>query len=130
MDSADSALKSFFVRLTSPEILAEIIAIVIAGMIAVAGAHAVKEWHKRRGQADVTGTASGRFVEAIVQVAPFFFALVVLAVVRWTLGMAKMHTAVVDTALQLTIALILVRLFVYLLRLSLGGRRTRSMPST
>ena len=32
-----------------------------------------------------------------------------------------MHTAVVDTALQLTIALILVRLGVYLLRLSLGG---------
>src|ERR1700754_2843664 len=121
MDSADSALKSFFVRLTSPEILAEVIAIVIAGMIAVAGAHAVKEWHKRHGQPDAGGTGSGRFLEAIVQVAPFFFALIVLAIVRWTLGMANMHTAVVGIALQLTIALIIVRLFVYLLRLSMGG---------
>jgi small-conductance mechanosensitive channel len=121
MDSADGALKSFFDRLISPEILAEVIAIAIAGMIAVAGAHAVKEWHKRHGPADTGGTGSGRFTEAGVQVAPFFLALIVLAIVRWTLGMANMHTAVVNIALQLTIALILVRLLVYVLRLSLGG---------
>jgi small-conductance mechanosensitive channel len=45
----------------------------------------------------------------------------VLAIVRWTLGKADMHTAVVNIALQLTIALIFVRAGVYLLRLSLGG---------
>ena len=121
MDSADGALKSFFVRLTSPEILAEVIAIVIAGMIAVAGAQAVKEWHKRHGQADTTSPGAGRFIEAAVQVAPFLLALIVLAIVRWVLGMADMHTAVVDIALQLTIALIFIRMGVYLLRLSLGG---------
>jgi small-conductance mechanosensitive channel len=120
MDSADSALKNFFVRLASPEILAEVIAIAIAGMIAVAGAHAVKEWHKRHGSADTTGSAWGYLVEAAVHTAPFLCALVVLAVVRWTLGAAKMHTVVVNIALQLTIALIFVRLGVYLLRLSLG----------
>ena len=122
MDSADSALKSFFVRLASPEILAEVIAIAIASMIAVAGAHAVKEWHKRHAVPE-SGTSSywGHIIEAAVQVAPFFLALVVLAVVRWTLVASNMHTAVVNIALQLTIALILVRAFVYLLRLSLGG---------
>ncbi len=41
--------------------------------------------------------------------------------VRAVLGWADMHTAVVDTALQLTLALIIVRFGVYLLRLSLGG---------
>jgi small-conductance mechanosensitive channel len=60
-------------------------------------------------------------VEGAVQVAPFFLALVLLAIVRWTLGMASMHTVVVNVALQLTIALVCVRAGVYLLRLSLGS---------
>jgi small-conductance mechanosensitive channel len=120
MDSADSALKSFFVRLASPEILAEVIAIAIASMIAMAGARAVREWHKRHGRLDETPSGWGHLIEAAVQVTPFFLALVVLAVVRWTLHFADMHTTVVDVALQLTIALIFVRAAVYVLRLSLG----------
>lgn len=120
MDSADSALKSFFARLTSPEILAEVIAIAIASMIAVAAAQAVRQWHKRHTPSAEGSGAWGHLFEAGVHVAPFFFALIVLAVVRWTLDKADMHTVVVDIALQLTIALIFVRAGVYLLRLSLG----------
>ncbi len=121
MDSADSALKTFFVRIASPEVLAEIIAIVIASLIAVAGAQAVRAWHRRHGAPDSSSSSAARVVEAGVQVAPFFLALVALALVRATLGWLKMHTAVVDIALQLTIALIVVRLCVYLLSVSLGG---------
>jgi small-conductance mechanosensitive channel len=121
MESADSAFKAFFVRITSPEVLAEVIAIVIASLIAVAGAHAVRAWHKRHVPADSTSTGSGRMLEAAVQVAPFLLALMALALVRATLNRLDMHTAVVDIALQLTIALIIVRVGVYVLRLSLGG---------
>ncbi len=121
MDSADSVLRSFVARIASPEILTEVIAIAIASMIALAGAHAVKEWHKRHGRADAGGTASGRLIEGGVQMGPFFLALVLLAIVRWALGLAGMHTEVVNIALQLTIALILVRITVYVLRLLLGG---------
>src|SRR5262249_34823677 len=97
MDSADSALKSFFARLASPEILAEVIAIAIASMIAVAGTHAVRQWHKRHAPPPDSGPTSwNHFIEAGVQVLPFFFALIVLSIVRWTLGMADMHTAVVN----------------------------------
>jgi len=119
MDSADSAFKTFFVRITSPEVLAEVIAIVIASLIAVAGAQAVRAWQKRH--APAADAASGRMLEAAVQVAPFILALVVLALVRATLNWFHMHTAVVDIALQLTIALIIVRLSVFALRQSLGG---------
>ncbi|HEY1283806.1 MAG TPA: mechanosensitive ion channel domain-containing protein [Steroidobacteraceae bacterium] len=121
MDSADSALKTFFVRITSPEVLAEVIAIVIASLIAVAGAQAVRAWQKHHMPADAAASGSGRMLEAAVQVAPFILALMVLALVRATLHWLNMHTAVVDIALQLTIALIIVRLGVYVLRLSLGG---------
>jgi len=121
MDSADSALKTFFVRLASPEILAEIIAIVIASMIAVAGAHAVRAWHRRHEPADATGTGWGRIVEATIIGVPILLALIVLALVRWALALLGMHTAVVDIALQLTIAFVVVRMGVYVVRLMLGG---------
>jgi small-conductance mechanosensitive channel len=121
MDTADSGLKDFFATLASPEVLAEVIAIVIAALIAIAGAHAVRNWHKRHAPPGADAPTWTKLVEGAVLVAPFFFALVVLALVRATLGWARMHTAVVDTAIQLTIALIIVRFGVYLLRLSLGG---------
>lgn len=122
MDSSDSVLKSFFVTIASPEVLAEIIAIVIASLIAVAGAQAVRSWHKRHAlAADSEATAWTRIVESAVYIAPYFLALLVLALVRAALGILHMHTAVVDLALQLTIALAIVRFGVYLLRLALGG---------
>src|SRR6185295_5928950 len=103
MDSAtDSALKDFFVTISSPEILAEVIAVVIASLIAIAGAHSVRNWHKRHAPPGPDASSAEKLIEAGVQVAPFFFALVALALVRAVLGWAHMHTAVVDTALQLT----------------------------
>lgn len=119
--NADSALKDFFQTIASPEILAEVIAVVIASLIAIAGAHSVRKWHTRHASPGPDASSAEKLIEGGVQVAPFFFALVALALVRWVLGLADMHTAVVDTALQLTMALIIVRFGVYLLRLSLGG---------
>jgi small-conductance mechanosensitive channel len=121
MDSADSALKSFFVRLASPEILAEIIAVVIASLIAVTGAHFVRAWHRRHTLPENASPGWSGAVEATVIVVPFLLALIVLALVRWALSLLEMHTAVVDTALQLTIALVLVRMGVFVVRLTLGG---------
>src|SRR5262249_54172922 len=110
MDSAsDSALKDFFVTLASPEVLAEVIAIVIASLIAVSGSHAVRNWHKRHAPPGPDATTSAKLIEGGVLVAPYFFATVVMALVRATLGTLHMHTAVIDTALQLTVALIIVR---------------------
>ena len=47
VDSADSGVMGVFMRLTSPQILTEVIAIACAGLIALAGAQIVKAWHKR-----------------------------------------------------------------------------------
>ena len=60
-------------------------------------------------------------MEGTVIVAPFLVALVVLLIVRGILRIARHgHTAAIDTALQLTTALVLVRLGVYLLRVMMG----------
>lgn len=122
--NADSALKSLFLRLTSPQVLTEVVAIVVAGLIALAGAHLVRGWHRNY----LAGTAASRQQEAwqlqslegTVLLAPFLVALIVLLIVRSTLAMLGMPFTVVDTALQLTTALVLVRLGIYLLRVMMG----------
>jgi small-conductance mechanosensitive channel len=55
-----------------------------------------------------------------VILAPYVVALIVLVAVRGSLAMVGKHTAVVNIALQLTTALVLVRLGVFLGRVALG----------
>jgi small-conductance mechanosensitive channel len=123
MNAADSALQGVFSRLTSPQILAEIVAIAVAGLIALAGAHLVRIWHRNYTSANATLRQppwQRRVLEGCVIVAPYLVALIVLALVRGALAMVGTHTAVVNIALQLTTALVLVRLGVYLVRVALG----------
>src|SRR2546421_56639 len=123
MDNADSALRGVFLRLTSPQILAEVLAIGLAGLIALAGAPLARTWHRKQiSSASSTQQPLWQFqvLEGTVILGPFVVALIVLLIVRAVLAMVGSHTAVVATALQLTTALVLVRLGVYLLGVMLG----------
>jgi small-conductance mechanosensitive channel len=119
-DSVDSGVMSIFMRLTSPQILTEVIAIACAGLIALAGAQIVKAWDKRQSEAGRAQGWQGDVQEGSVIVAPYLVALIVLLIVRGILTSLNSHTAAIDTALQLTTALVLVRLGVYLLRVMMG----------
>jgi small-conductance mechanosensitive channel len=121
VDSADSGVMGVFMRLTSPQILTEVIAIACAGLIALAGAQIVKAWHKRQAGSERPEGWQGDVQEGTVIVAPYLVALIVLLIVRGILGSLHGHTAAIDTALQLTTALVLVRLGVYLLRVMMGS---------
>ncbi len=118
--NADSTLKDVFVRLTSPETLAEVIAIVVAGLVALAGAQFVRSWHKSHAAAERHTAWQSQMIEGTVIVTPYLVALIVLLIVRGILTAVGSHTEAVDTALQLTTALVLIRVGVYLLRLMLG----------
>ena len=123
MDSNDDAFKGVFLRLTSPQILTEVIAIVLAGLIALAGAHMVRTWHRNYLANSTTARQDVwqlRVLEGAVLLAPFLVALIVLLLVRAVLATLGTPTTAVDTALQLTTALVLVRLGVYLLRAMMG----------
>jgi small-conductance mechanosensitive channel len=61
-----------------------------------------------------------RVLEGTALLAPFLVALIVLLAIRWGLTLLGNPTTAVDTALQLTTALVLVRLGVYLLRIMMG----------
>src|SRR5690348_9295872 len=104
----DSPLKSAFLTITTPEVLAQVIAIVVAGVVAILGAHVVKSWQNARDPV-ASRDWTTRAVEGAVIVTPFMVALIVLLIVRASMGAFGMHTVAVDTALQLTTALVLVR---------------------
>jgi small-conductance mechanosensitive channel len=119
----DNALKGVFLKLTSPQILTEVIAIVLAGLIALAGAQMVRSWHRKylaSSSAARQDIWQLRVLEGAALLAPFLVALIVLLVIRWGLTLLGNPTNAVDTALQLTTALVLVRLGVYLLRVMMG----------
>jgi small-conductance mechanosensitive channel len=117
----DNVLKNALARLTSPDVLAEIIAVVIAGLIALAGAHLVHAWQRRHGELRNQPGWRARLAEGTVMLTPLLAALAVMLVVRGVLGTMGMHTLVVDTALQLILVLVLVRLGLYLVRIWLGS---------
>lgn len=119
--SADGAVMGVFLRLTSPQILAEVIAIACAGLIALAGARIVRAWQKRHMAEGRVDGWQADVQEGTVIVAPYLVALIALLLVRWALAAMHAHTAAIDTALQLTTALVLVRLGVYLLRVMMGS---------
>jgi small-conductance mechanosensitive channel len=124
---------SLFSELTSAELLTEFVAIVIATAIAFAAAHFARAWYTRV-EARLAGQSwQARMLEGAVIILPFFVALLLLLATRGGVGALKMHTTVLDVALRLVSALLLVRLGVYLLRLMVGPRswiRTWEMPIT
>src|SRR5918995_1281569 len=90
-------------------------------LIALAGARLVHAWQRRHGELRNQPGWRARLAEGTVMLTPFLAALGVTLVVRGVLGTMSMHTLVVDTALQLILVLVLVRLGLYLLRIGLGG---------
>ncbi|MFO1426336.1 MAG: mechanosensitive ion channel [Steroidobacteraceae bacterium] len=111
-----------FADLTSAEVLTEVVALVIAIALAATAAHFVRLWYERVIHSLESGGWQARALEGAVLVVPFFIALLLMLVLRWIVGALSMHAAVVDVALQLVSALLLVRLGVYLLRLLLGDK--------
>ncbi len=113
---------SLFTELTSAELLTEFVAIVIASALALVAAHFARVWYARVESRMNAGTWQSRMLEGAVIILPFFVALLLLLGARGVVGFLKMHATVLDVALQLISALLLVRFGVYLLRLLVGPR--------
>jgi small-conductance mechanosensitive channel len=120
MNSAAGGVRGFFDKWFTPENLAAMAAIAVAALVAVLAAQAVRTWYHRRTAATGEAHWQARVVEGAVVVAPILFALILLLIVRASFALAGMRADIVETALQLITALLLVRFGVYLLRLMLG----------
>ena len=123
MDAKLSTLQDFFNRWAEPIVLMQLVTLAAAVVAALLVSHSAHRWHRLRSRRLAPPSWRMRLVEGLVIQAGFFAALIVILFVRAALAMRRLDTDVLDTALELLAALMLVRLAVYLLRLLLGDRQ-------
>src|ERR1700760_3694457 len=119
MDSASSGIQNFFAQLASAQVLTEIISIVAAAALAVAGGRWARNWMQRSGRGEPR-TWLGASLEATVLAAPMFIGVISLFLLHALLTHFGARADLLYVALELTLALALVRLGTYALRLMLG----------
>jgi len=134
MSSAESAVRELLLRLASPQFLAEALAILIALAAAFGAARAARAWQGEPGaDARAPSTWPGRLLAALLILVPFLAMLATLLAGRAALAAAGLATGVTDSAVQLLIALVVVRLGVYVLGRLLGPNswvRSRQLAIT
>ena len=117
---APNSVQEVFAQLTTPGVLAQLLALLAAIAVATVAGHFLKRWWEPR-LATLDGAAwQTRAAEAIAMVAPIVLALLLVLVIRAAFASAALATASLDIAMQLITALILVRLAMYGLRLLIG----------
>src|SRR5580692_1406556 len=132
MDGAESAVRGALLQLTSPQVL---IAVLAAGIAAIVALSVVRALRVRR--ADAAAIRSPHLLDHILEgailIAPILAALALLVAAHFVVGAFGLSPAVIDACARLLVALLLVRLGVYVLGLLLGPNswvRTRESRIT
>jgi small-conductance mechanosensitive channel len=113
-------VKKFFEQLTTPEVMAEVIALIMAGLLATALAHYIKRWLHRLADRSDVGRWSRRLVIAGMVIAPSFVALVLILGLRALFASVGLRVEVIEAAMDLVTVLVLVRIGVHAFSVSLG----------
>src|SRR5947207_5893380 len=121
MDRADSAVSGALQRLTSPPVLLAVLALIVAGVIALLVARALRTRAARAaGMPPPPAHWLDRSLRGAVILAPFLAAVAVLLGSHVALAALGGSTEVIDGAVRIVGALVLVRLAVFALGLMLG----------
>jgi small-conductance mechanosensitive channel len=113
-------VKKLFEQLTTPEILAEVLTLLLAMGIALAAGHYLKKWLRPLSVKPNTSRWSRRLVVAGMVLAPWLLAVCLILIIRLSFAAFGLPVELVDIALQLVTALVLVRFAVHALSVSLG----------
>ncbi|MBV9621176.1 MAG: hypothetical protein JO341_09155, partial [Gammaproteobacteria bacterium] len=123
MENADSTLRGALLWLSSPAVLAAL----LAAMLATIAGFAVARVLRLRNVRERAATTPARplywpdhTLEGAVLLAPIFVALAVLLAAHMVLPAVGISSVMVDEALRVTLALVAVRFGVYVLALLLG----------
>jgi small-conductance mechanosensitive channel len=121
MSNAESAVQAFILSLTSPQFLAETLAILIAIIVAVGIERASRSWRSLDAVAAPSRASwSERLLRAFGVLAPLLAALALLLAGHAALAAVGFPTALIDGTVRLAIGVIAVRLGVYMLGRLLG----------
>jgi len=122
MNSADSAISGVLLQLSSPPVLAALLAVVLAGVVALGVARVLRTRRARDAVHHLPLAAHGldHALECAVIVAPILAALATLLGARVLFAALGVPTAPLDEALRLTAMLALLRVAVFALGMLLG----------
>jgi small-conductance mechanosensitive channel len=113
-------VRELFEQFSTPEVLAEAVAIVMALLLASALAHYIKGWIRPLATRPDLSQWPRRVAVASMVLAPSFITVVLMLVLRAAFASFDMETALIDVALDLVTVLVLVRFAVHALSVSLG----------
>ncbi|HUQ11440.1 MAG TPA: mechanosensitive ion channel domain-containing protein [Steroidobacteraceae bacterium] len=113
-------MKRLFEQLTTPEIMAEVLALLMAGVLALGLAQYIKRWLRPLAARPGIDRWPQRFIIAAMVLAPSLIIVVLVLGLRVLFGTFALHTEVIDKALDLATVLVLVRCAVHVLSVSLG----------
>ena len=119
METFLKSIDSLIDRLLTRETLTEIAAVLATFGLAWFLGRFVRDWLVRR-ESPAPTTFRGSLAEGAKKLSPFVVALLLLFVVRSVLDAVDLSTVFLDLTLRLLSALVLIRVGVFLLRLSLG----------
>jgi small-conductance mechanosensitive channel len=120
MNKTDGAVQAFFATLTDPAILLGLFAILISTLVAIALAGLFRSWYRKRYGTAPRAGFSARVLDVTVLLMPILLTLGVLSAVYVAFAANDLKTGLLDRAMQLTAALVVVRFGVYTLRQLLG----------
>ncbi|MFI4914753.1 MAG: mechanosensitive ion channel family protein [Steroidobacterales bacterium] len=122
MTDSPGAMQQFFSELASPDLLLQLLGIGVIAALSLVGRHWMRAWYQRNaGRLGEYGWQT-QAAEGVAIEAPYVLALLLLLLLRTAVAAEGLPARVLDTAMELATALILVRLGTYLLRLTLGPR--------
>jgi small-conductance mechanosensitive channel len=116
------AIQSFLATATAGEVLLQLGILAVAVIAAMGAAGIVRRWRARNLAVLNLRGARARLIEIALIEAPVVVALLTVLVVRTVIAALGVPATLLDIAMQLATALILVRLSIYLMRLGLGPR--------
>jgi small-conductance mechanosensitive channel len=116
------AIQSFLATASSGEVLLQLGVLAAGGLAGMGAAGIARRWRARNLALLSLRGARARLVEIALIEAPVLVLLLVVLVARTVIAALGVAATLLDIAMQLATALILVRLSLYLLRLALGPR--------
>ena len=122
MTTDGGAIQSFLATATAGEVLLQLGVLAGAGLAAMGAAGIVRRWRARHLALLNLRGARARLIEIALIEAAVVVALLTMLVARTVIAALGVPATLLDIAMQLATALILVRLSIYLLRLGLGPR--------
>jgi small-conductance mechanosensitive channel len=113
-------VRELFEQFTTPEVLAEAVAIVMALLLASALAYYIKNWIRPLATSATLSQWPRRFAVVAMVLAPSFITVALMLVLRAAFASFDIQTGLIDVALDLATVMVLVRFAVHALSVSLG----------